>query len=271
MPGREGRDGALDGLERWVRDVVTAPADPDGAEAGRVLAPLPGLPPAEQLRIYRDGWFSRLRSALAEDFPGLEHALGHHGFDHLCADYLRAHPSSYTDICRVGVDMERFVRSRTDLADVGFLADLARLEWSVTSVFDRADGPVLRVADLEGTDTETLAAARFPLASTTDLLDLGYPVHEYLEAVLAEGSPAVPAPRPCTVVVSRAGTAMSRMEVAGPLVPVLRALAEGASLEEAVGTAAECAEDDAALEALAVAMRDGFARWVGAGVFAPTG
>jgi hypothetical protein len=257
---------SLDALERRVRDGVVATDEPCGEDLGDLLTPLPGLSPAQQMAIYRDGWFSRLRGCLAEDFPGVERVLGHHGFDHLVADYLRAHPSSFPDITRVGHAMESFLASRADHG--AFLVDLAALEWAITTVFDHPEVAVLRPEDVEGASPEALANTRFSMAASTRILRLRHPAARWLQGWNNGESPEVPTIESEVVTVSRAGSSLTWGPVSRTMVPVLDALADGATVEEAVLRAAEGVEDPEALQEMVEEVRSTFARWVSGGVFA---
>lgn len=257
----------LEELERFVRNAVVARGDGAPPEADDLLVPLPGLTAEQQLGIYRDGWFSRLRGALAEDFPGLEHVLGHHGFDHLVGDYVRAHPSSFTNICLVGRAMESYLASRDDLEHGPFLVELARLEWAITSVFDHPDVAVLRPEDLEGVDGAALAGARFTAAETSRVFRFDHPAGTWLRELRDGGAPAVPGPRAETVTVSRAGATVHWGAVPESVVPVLAALMEGATVEEAVIRGTEGIDDAEAVGALVQVVRESFAGWVAGGLF----
>lgn len=264
MPrGREPRapEGLAD-LERRVRAAVTGAA---GAED--LLTPLAALAPGEQVRVYREGWFSRLLGILRGDFPGVAAAAGEERFAVLARGYLAAHPPHDPNITWTGHRFAEYVASRKGLEEGEFLADLARLEWAVTTVFDRPDGPVLDPRSLEGVPPGKVAGARFPRATTAEVHEFRHPVHGYLDAVRRGESPPVPGPVPCAVLVSRAGSQVRRMPLEPEALAAIRALHGGATLREALEAAAGAAASAAAGD-LPARVTGWFAEWARVGAFA---
>lgn len=254
-------------LERQVRAAVTA-----GASLDAVASPLPVLDPGEQVDIYRAQWFSRLLGILRADYPGTAAALGPEGFEGLVRAYLAAHPPTDPNISRTGARLPAFVAAREALPHREFLADLSRVEWASTSIFDREDGPVLDPAALAGVPPERLAAARFPLATTAEIHEVRHPVNPFLDAVRDGGTPAVPAPLipapgvPAAVLVFRSGTVVHRMDLPPGALALLRALHGGKSLGDAMESAAEAA--GVPVEDLAADVTRWFGEWAAGGVFA---
>ena len=265
MPVRRRGSAGLAGLERWVRAGVTGRAPAASAVAG-VVAPLPGLSPGASLRIYRDGWFSRLRRVLADDYPALARALGEQGFDGLVRGYLAARPPRHYNIARAGEGMAGYVARRRDLAGRAFLADLARLEWAVTSVFDREDGPVLVPASLRGVAPERVAGARFPRAATAEVLVLRHPVNGYLSEAKRRRRQRMPRPARQVVAVSRVGDRVRRRVLTPPMHRLLARLYAGRPLGDALERSAS--ESGESAGAFAARVRRWFRDWVEGGMFA---
>jgi hypothetical protein len=254
--------GTLADLERRVREAVTR-----GAPDLDAFAPIAALDPAGSVRVYRDGWFSRLESILASDFPGVAAALGDDGFADLARAYLAAHPPRDPIISRVGAEFAPFVAAREGLPHRAFLADLARLEWTVTSAFDHPDAPVLDPATLKDLPPERLAGARFPLAATTAVLEVSHPVHAFLDAVKRGESPPIPGPGgPPAVLVFRSAVVVKRMDLEREALAALRTLEEGGTLADAMEAAAAAA--DRPVEDLAPRVTAWFGEWAWGGVFA---
>jgi hypothetical protein len=253
---------SLSDLERQVRAAVTS-----GGSLDAVASRLPVLEPGEQVDIYRAQWFSRLLGILRADFPGTAAALGPEGFEGLARAYLAAHPPTDPNISRTGARLPAFVAAREGLPHREFLADLARVEWASTSIFDREDGPVLDPATLAGVPPERLAAARFPLASTAEIHEVRHAVNPFLDAVRDGGTPAVPGPGgPAAVLVFRSGTVVHRMDLPPGALALLRALEEGKPLGDAMESAAGAA--GVPVEDLAVDVTRWFGEWAAGGVFA---
>ncbi len=260
-----GPSSSLADLERRVRAAVRRQEGQGGPDS--FAAPLPVLDPGEQVALYRSMWFSRLLGILRSDFPGTAAALGEEGFADLARAYLEAHPPADPNISRTGERFAAFAAAREGLPHREFLADLARVEWSSTTIFDREDGPVLVPSSLAGVAPERLAGARFPLASTAEIHGVRFPVNPFLDAVKEGGSPPVPGPGgPGAVLVFRSGTVVHRMDLPPGALAVLRALEAGRTLGEAMEAAADAA--GVPLEELAPDMTRWFGEWAAGGVFA---
>jgi hypothetical protein len=260
-PAPERAPEGLADLERRVRAAVTG-----GAAAEEILAPIAALAPAEQVRVYRDGWFSRLHGILKGDFPGVAAAAGEEAFETLARAYLGAHPPHDPNITWIGERFAEFLASREGLERRDLLADLARLEWAVSTIFDRPDGPVLDTETLRGVSPGRVAGARFPRAATAEVHEFRHPVHAFLDAVRRGEKPAPPGPAPCAVLVSRAGTRVLRMPLEPAALAAIRALHGGATLAEAVDAAAAVA--GGAAEDLPARVTAWFAEWARNGAFA---
>jgi Uncharacterized protein conserved in bacteria (DUF2063). len=102
---------------------------------------------ATRLAIYRNGYRIRLRNALATEFPGLGVMLGRR-FDGLLNRYVEAHPSGHYNIRWHGAGVAAFLEYGLPWRDRPALADMARLDWAISTCFDAADEPVLTAADL---------------------------------------------------------------------------------------------------------------------------
>jgi hypothetical protein len=252
----------LEDLERRVREAVTR-----GEGLPGLLEPLAAFRPGEQVGIYHEGWFARLLGILREDFPAVAAAAGR-GFPKLARAYLEAHPPRDPNITYVGDGLAAFLARSRGLKNHAFLSDLARLEWAVTSLFDRADGPVLDIDALRQAGAERIAAARFPRASTAELLELRYPANAYLDAVRRGGRPRVPAPARTAVLVSRAGTEVRRMDLPREALAALKALYAGKSLSASVDSAGRAAGRKRAAD-LPSRVTAWFGEWVANGAFAP--
>ncbi len=236
-----------------------------GADLNDVVVPLPSLQPDEQVSIYRDGWFWRLRDCLRDDFPAVAHIMGEERWERLVRDYLEVHRPRTPNIADIGDRLVDWLGTRTDLPDHAFLVDLARLEWTVCTTFVHPDGPRLQPDDVEGIDPERFLSARFTPAATTAILDFDYPVNDVIESLREDGSPGVPEPAPQAVLVSRTETRLRRRAIDGSQRLLLERLLAGEPLGDAM--MAVVGEDPANAEAVAASVTEWFTDWVAGGVF----
>jgi hypothetical protein len=106
------------------------------------------VPVETRLGIYAGAYGSRLVDALRSNFPALAVLLGEADFEALGADYVRTHDSPFFSIRNYGDALPEFLGQQATYAEVPVLAELARWEWTLGSVFDAADATPLTSAAL---------------------------------------------------------------------------------------------------------------------------
>jgi hypothetical protein len=120
--------------------------------------------------------------------------LGEARFHNLITDYLLAHPSSSPSLRWVGRELPAFLGAHAYGAEVPWLEDLARFEWTRNDVFQAENSPVLGLADLSAIPAEEWADLRFTPVPASALLRLGWDVASVFER-LDEGEEAGEAAR----------------------------------------------------------------------------
>ena len=184
-------------------DLITAPegvrAAIDQPSGGRSFDPASidalfagdeALPAVERLDIYANMYFFRLLDCLAEDFPKVRAALGPERFHNLVTDYVLRHPSEHPSLRYLGRRLPEFVRGHEPSAGFPFLADLARLEWTRSEVFDAPDAAPLSRAALARLPQESAGEARFRFIPAFALLRFDHEVVRYWRALDEAGSGA---------------------------------------------------------------------------------
>ncbi|MFC5742607.1 DNA-binding domain-containing protein [Dyella tabacisoli] len=109
-----------------------------------------------RLAVYRHGYRIRLRDALSTEFPGLRLMVGQR-FDAMLDSYVQAHPSGHYNIRWHGAGLAAFLEFSRPWRDKPALADMARLDWAISTVFDAADEPTINAADLADIPAEAWA------------------------------------------------------------------------------------------------------------------
>jgi hypothetical protein len=156
----------LDGAEGWLRSDRAIPAH-------------------ERIRVYANAYFSRIHDVLRSDYGALHAALGADAFHDLVKLYLISHPSRSFSLRYVGERLPAFLAGPIGepfLRRWPFAAELARLEWAITDVFDAADTPVLTRAALAALPPEAWEPLRFELIAAHRLLRSAWPVHRIRDA-----------------------------------------------------------------------------------------
>ena len=147
------------------------------------------VPVETRLRIYGDGYGSRLIEALQASFPVLSELLGEVDFAALGTAYVRTHDSPFFSIRYYGNALADFLATEPEYAGAPVLADLARWEWMMTEVFDAADADAVSVADLAHLAPEAWAELRFGLHPSVRRLGLSWNAPQIWNAVSDKEEP----------------------------------------------------------------------------------
>lgn len=184
-------------LQHWMQDVVVHHGSPDEAvrsESARarvevdrlaeVILPSSTLTPTERLAVYQGMYLLRMYDALASDYEALEHFLGHRRFRELVAAYVEVHPSRSFTLNRLGDHLPEFIRTTQHaIQRREFCHELARLELSITEVFDGSQAEPLSEEAIAAVPPEAWERARFEPVASLRLLEFRYPVNDYLQTV----------------------------------------------------------------------------------------
>ena len=116
---------------------------PVAAVALRGRAPQPPADRHAGLQAYRANAQAIAERALAAAYPVLERLVGAETMATLARDLWRDHPPTRGDLAWFGAELAAHLAATTELADVPYLTDVARLEWAVHrahAVADPRDG-----------------------------------------------------------------------------------------------------------------------------------
>jgi hypothetical protein len=270
--------GPLALLQRWFNEVITDPGTVrDGAEHASglmrelgaeqiesLIKPSRTLPAIERMHLYHYSYRARLIECLADDYPAVQYALGHEGFEALASRYIAAHPSSHPSLNFFGKKMPEFCLTQAaELENEQLISDLARLEWAMVEVLHAPLGesfPVERIGALEPADWPRVVLSASP---SLRFHKFDYPVNAFLQAFREGKEPPLPEREPSATAIYRSGFTIWRMEFTKSMARVLSALLEGRPLGEAMGEAA--GEEDAEPDAADV--RIWFRDWIEGGFF----
>ncbi len=236
-------------------------ATTDGAAISQIVVPsLRGMTPTERVEVYREMFWNRHQSNLAEDYPTLAWVIGGaSALQDLAREYLQAHPPGTWDLQRLGAQVPAFV-DRHPRWGVPLARDAARLDWAFMEVFDAPDAPPFDPHVLREIPEDAWPHARVELVPALRLLRLEHAVHETRETLSAGSVPSAPASAPTRVAVWRDSACFLRSTT---LQPVAFALLEGLARGVPLGLACESACGDSTDPAGTVG--DWFQSWVSSG------
>ncbi|MET0647471.1 MAG: DNA-binding domain-containing protein [Pyrinomonadaceae bacterium] len=246
-------------LQHWMKTVVTerggleeklrAAARLHGLSAEDVVADTRGLDAHERLGIYARGYVLRLLECMRADFPALRGFVGDAVFDAFARAYIITRPPGSPSLYELGAGFPRFLEETRpkdrplepglDAAMLELPAELARLE--------RARAEVARA---RGTEDDPAAEPLTPLevfggewslqaTPCLRLLELKFPLVEFVGSAARGEQPAPPAPRRTFVAVGRANYRIFTEEVAPWQFAFLKTCARPSQVYAAVQAAAQ--------------------------------
>ncbi len=141
------------------------------------------VPISTRLAIYGDGYSSRLVEALQTTFPVLAELAGEAEFQELGRQYVRSHPSTYASIRDYGSELANFLATEERYSKAPLLAELARWEWAMATVFDAADVTPVGIEAFAAVAPEDWANLWFQCCPCVHVLDLQWNVAPLWKAV----------------------------------------------------------------------------------------
>lgn len=244
---------SLDALQTRFARAVTRSAKP--RRRANFVVDAPPLAAADRLGIYRFAFDARLRGVLGNGFAGVRRLLGDAEFARVAAAYVRARPSRHPNLNRLGAGFPAFLARCRGLRDRAFAVELATLELALSQAHDTSQGEPLDVASLARVVDPS--RARLPLQPSARVFAFRFPVGRWYSAFVGGRVRRAPRPRVSWMVVHRAGWNVIRAEVDREQYQVLRQLARGATLVDALRDAPTGAP-----------VRRWFGTWARAGLFA---
>jgi hypothetical protein len=245
-------------LQHWMKTVVTERGDLSeklgvaatrhGLRAEDVVAETRGLSARERLAVYTGGYVLRLLECMRADFPALRGFVGDSVFDAFAKAYIITLPPHSHSLYDLGADFPRFLeetKPKGDELEVG-LASMLDLPPELARI-ERARAEVMRA---RGTEDDPLAAEPLsPFAvlgeevtlQTTPclrLLELKFPLVDFLRSSDRGDHPEPPAPRASFVAVGRSNYRVHVEEISLWQFAFLRACEHPTSSYSAVKAAA---------------------------------
>ena len=137
-----------------------------------------GQPAGRRFSVYRNNVAVSLTEALHEGFPVIAKLLGKANMDGLAGIYLRAHPPKSPLMMHYGEDFPDFLAGMEQLAHLGYLADVARLELAIRRSYHAADATAIDPDWLGAQAPETLMMARLIPAPAVQVVRSPWPIFD---------------------------------------------------------------------------------------------
>lgn len=159
-------------------------------------------PAGARFNVYRNNVAVSLTEALRTGFPIITKLLGQQNMDGLAGIYLRAHPPASPLMMHYGTGFPDFLAATPQLAHLGYLADIARLELALRQSYHAADAPPIDPAALADLPPEDLLHCTVTLAPALRLLRSDWPIYDIWRFNTEPGAPK-PTPGAQNILITR--------------------------------------------------------------------
>lgn len=136
------------------------------------------LTPAEQIDIYANMYFYRIRDSLKENFPAILKIIGENRFHNLITDYLIKYPPTHFSLRYAGQHLPCFIKRHPLARQYPYLSDLCQFEWLLLKAFDSADSPFITLEDLKTIPPEKWERLKLTLVPSSMMKRFDWPVDE---------------------------------------------------------------------------------------------
>ena len=206
--------------------------DPESAVPEGLSGP-DNHPAGRRFDVYRNNVAVSLTEALHTAFPTIARLLGKQNMDGLARLSLRAPPPQTPLMMHYGGAFPDFLAGMPQLAHLGYLPDIARLDLAMRRAYHAADAAP---ADLSDIAPETLLQSALSLAPAMQLIRSAWPIHAIWRFNTEEGAPK-PEPGPEDVVILRPAYDPLPQRLPPGGAAFLQALVDGATVAAAHETA----------------------------------
>ena len=135
-----------------------------------------GLSGDQRLQIYRNNTYASLTAALQATYPVTERLVGTGCFAYAAHEYITRQPSTTGNLYEFGAAFPEFLATFRPLVEIGYLPDVARLEWAYEQVYYAAERSPLDSLALMRVPQEQYGALKFELNPASRLLVSDYPI-----------------------------------------------------------------------------------------------
>ncbi|MBA85363.1 HvfC/BufC family peptide modification chaperone [Thalassobius sp. S69A] len=191
-----------------------------------------GAPAGKRFSVYRNNVTVSLIEALREGFPATARLLGEENFATVARLFITQHPPSSPLMFLYGSPFPEFLSGVQPLSHLGYLPDVARLEWQMRLAYHAADAAPIRLETLQTLSPDAFMSARLIFAPAVRLVHSEFPVHDIRAYALDQG-PA-PAGAAQSVLITRPDYDPQLSPLPPHQAGLMAALLSGATLETAL-------------------------------------
>lgn len=142
-----------------------------------------------RLAVYRNSVRHTLLSVLEAAFPVLRQLIGEECFTAIGLTFIAQHPPQRPVLYAYGDGFSEFLAAFQPMANLPWLADIARLEWARNEALFAPEGELLTPKQLATVPSDQLPDLPVSLHPSVRLLESKWPIHAIWEAHQPDGGP----------------------------------------------------------------------------------
>ncbi|HET7136071.1 MAG TPA: DNA-binding domain-containing protein [Casimicrobiaceae bacterium] len=200
--------------------------------------------PERRLAVHRQTFEGALTNALRTAFPAVRRLLGDECFTGAAWHYVHVDPPRSAWLDEYGATFPAFLASFAPVGALGYLADVARVEWAVNRALHAPDAPALDVVALAGVPEHARASLAFVAHPAIDVVACRHPADTIWRAVLAQDDEALAAldvrPDPAVLLVERNDRGVDVTRIPPSQARLTVDLLSGAMLADAIAVCGAC-------------------------------
>ncbi|OGW85972.1 MAG: hypothetical protein A3C35_07335 [Omnitrophica bacterium RIFCSPHIGHO2_02_FULL_46_11] len=163
-------------IQHWLKLQIHPDVTYRGTLPENLLNSQGGLPGAERVQVYANGYPSRIRESLNEVYEAVHYVLGDEHFSDLCHAYAEHYHSRDYNLNFVGRHMAEFLKASPWIKEFPFLPDLAKLEWLIWEAFHAFDGEPFTPLQASKIPMEDWERAQFIFQPSAGLIASPWPI-----------------------------------------------------------------------------------------------
>ena len=164
----------------------------------RAYAVAGGIDPARRLAIYRNNFSAVLTNALRRSYPAVHRLVGDDCFDGTARAFIEDQPPQRANLDDYGAGFAEFLAQFPPVAALGYLPEVARIEWAVVHALHAPDAVPLDLARLAALTSDEQARVRFAPHPSAAMLHAVHPADAIWRAVLMQDEAALAAVDPAS-------------------------------------------------------------------------
>lgn len=220
------------------------------------------ITPAQQLRIYIDGYRIRLLQVIRSDYPVLLSLLGEDVFYSIALEYIENNPPTSFNLDRYPHQFGQFFTTKNK--DV-FVCDLARLESAIAEVFMGEESEIITAEEFYGISAEEFSSQIFHSRKASRLMKFSSDVNSWLNDFRNSEILITPENQNTYIYIYRHKNTVQRMQLSQEAYMLLYKIFSGISLDSALEYIIN--EHPEYEEFIYNNLQGWFMEWVSAGVF----